>query len=372
MKVLVAGDFCPHHRVAELLSKGDCSFFEGVKSRIGEADYAVVNFECPVVEGEVQAIEKCGPALKTTARAVEAIAAGGFDAVTLANNHFRDYGNAGCRTTLNVLKSAGLDAVGGGMNLSEAQQILYKTIRDKRLAIVNFCENEFSIATTTQAGAAPLDLIDNIRQIREARTNADYVLVIVHGGHEHYQLPSPRMKKLYRFFVECGADAVVNHHQHCYSGYEVYQGCPIVYGLGNFNFDWAGPRASMWNEGYCVELQFDEGSTHVTILPYLQCDETPTVEWLQAEQATTFFAHLEQLNRLIGDDASLQEAFDGWVTKQQEAKLNLFASYHNRYLNAAACRGWIPRLITKRELGAIINHIECESHRDVTLAALKK
>lgn len=372
IKVLVAGDFCPHHRVAELLSKGDCSFFEGVKARIGEADYAVVNFECPVVEGEVQAIEKCGPALKTTARAVEAITAGGFDAVTLANNHFRDYGDVGCRTTLDVLKSAGLDIVGGGMNLSEAQQILYKTVRDKRLAIVNFCENEFSIATTTQAGAAPLDLIDNIRQIREARENADYVLVIVHGGHEHYQLPSPRMKKLYRFFVECGADAVVNHHQHCYSGYEVYQGHPIVYGLGNFCFDWEGQRSSTWNEGYCVELQFEEGRVGIKLLPYTQCDESPIVEWRQPKQITSFEKHIEKLNHIISEDMLLQEAFGQWVEKQQKIKMNIFASYHNRYLNAAAYRGWIPRLITKSELGAIINHIECESHRDVTLAVLKK
>ena len=30
---------------------------------------------------------------------------------------------------------------------------------------------------------------------------------------------------------------VINHHQHCYSGYEKYQSGMIFYGLGNFFFD---------------------------------------------------------------------------------------------------------------------------------------
>lgn len=42
------------------------------------------------------------------------------------------------------------------------------------------------------------------------------------------------MQEIYRFFVDIGADAVINHHQHCYSGYEVYKEKPIFYGLGNF------------------------------------------------------------------------------------------------------------------------------------------
>ena len=29
---------------------------------------------------------------------------------------------------------------------------------------------------------------------------------------------------MYRFFIDASADAVINHHQHCYSGYEEYHG----------------------------------------------------------------------------------------------------------------------------------------------------
>lgn len=40
------------------------------------------------------------------------------------------------------------------------------------------------------------------------------------------------MKELYRFLVDCGADAVINHHQHCFSGYEIYNEKPIFMDSG--------------------------------------------------------------------------------------------------------------------------------------------
>ena len=91
--------------------------------------------------------------------------------------------------------------------------------------------------------------------IEEAKKKADFVVVIAHGGHEHYNLPSPRMKKWYRFFVDAGAHAVVGHHTHIISGYEVYKDAPIFYSLGNFCFDWEGLRNMEWNNGMLVEVK---------------------------------------------------------------------------------------------------------------------
>ena len=44
-------------------------------------------------------------------------------------------------------------------------------------------------------------------EIKKAKAVADFVLVIIHGGNEYYNLPSPRMVKLYRFFADCDGDA---------------------------------------------------------------------------------------------------------------------------------------------------------------------
>jgi len=48
-------------------------------------------------------------------------------------------------------------------------------------------------------GANPLDIIDNVNQIKAAKATHDKVICIIHGGHEYYHLPSPRMQKQYRF-----------------------------------------------------------------------------------------------------------------------------------------------------------------------------
>lgn len=81
----------------------------------------------------------------------------------------------------------GIDTVGAGKNLKEASKVFYKQIGDQLLAVINCCEHEFSIATEHEAGANPLNLIQQYYQIKEAREKADNVLVIVHGGHEHFQ-----------------------------------------------------------------------------------------------------------------------------------------------------------------------------------------
>ena len=74
--------------------------------------------------------------------------------------------------------------------------------------------------------------------IQIAKEDNDLVIVIVHGGREHYQLPTPKQRERFRFYADAGADFVVGHHTHCYSGYEIYKGKPIFYSLGNFIFDY--------------------------------------------------------------------------------------------------------------------------------------
>ena len=203
MKVLVAGDICPQRRVKELFEQGDYeSVLGAVKPIITQADYAIVNFECPVCYGDEKPIIKCGPNLRCSEQGIEAVKWAGFKCVTLANNHFLDFGEKGVSNTISACKANGIDTVGGGINLSEASGILYKAIGNDTLAIINCCEHEFSIATNTSAGSNPLNPIEQYYAIKEARKMADFVLVIVHGGHEMYQLPSPRMQETYRFFID--------------------------------------------------------------------------------------------------------------------------------------------------------------------------
>lgn len=369
MNIIVAGDYCPRYRIAEMLLNSDYSYFDEISDIIRSADYSIVNLECPICESDISPIVKCGPALKTNTNVVKSIKYAGFKCATLANNHFRDFGDIGCNNTINELANHLIDHVGGGNTLKEAQRVLYKDIKGERLAIINICENEFSIATETTAGAAPIDIIDNYHQILEAKSNAKYVLMIIHGGHEMYQLPSPRMKKLYRHYVDLGVDAVINHHQHCYSGYEYYKGKPIVYGIGNLCFGSPNEQISKWNEGYLVNILFCKEDVKINLTPYEQ-DCNKTNARIAVSDDPSFHSKIKELNDIIADDDLLSVNFNNWIASCYKSKLSLFSSYHNRYLNAAASRGYIPRPASRRELVSLLNNIACESHRDISMAVL--
>lgn len=366
MKILVAGDFYPRRRTRDLIKKNDYSFLDEVRQHTSAVNYSLVNFECCVADDDDSPIDKCGPCLKCDKKAIETIKYAGFNGVTLANNHFYDYGDNGVVKTINACKEYGLDYVGGGMSLDEASKVLYKRIGSETLAVVNFCENEFSIAADNHGGSAPLDLPNNYRVIREARNMADFVLIIVHGGIEEYHYPTPRMKDTYRFFIEVGADAVVNHHQHCISGYEVYKEKPIFYGLGNFCFDWVTANVRWWEEGYIVELNFDKQKTDYQIIPYIQFAEEPKVSFDVLHE--DFFTKIDAINKVIDNDELLKKELEKKAL--QENKLLRFEPYNRRITQALYRRHILPSFMNQEKLKNLLNMVRCESHYDILLTTL--
>ena len=365
MKILVAGDFCPQYRVAELFEKGDFAAVLGeVKPSIEQADYSIVNFECPITKGGESPIEKCGPNLQCSESGMDAVKWAGFNCVTLANNHFLDYGEAGVANTLDACQKYGIDVVGGGRNLQEAARILFKEINGQTLAVINCCEHEFSIATKTTAGSNPLNPIQQYYTIQEAKQKADYVLVIVHGGNEHYQLPSPRMQETYRFFIDAGADAVVNHHQHCFSGYEVYNGKPIFYGIGNFCFDGNRSKKALWHEGYLVLLTIEGESVAYDCLPYLQCKENASVQLLSSSPKKIFDENIEKINGIICDDTTLVNDVNDYYKSSSLHFDSLFEPFDGRWFRFLKKKGLLPSFVTRKKIVKAKDFICCESHRD--------
>lgn len=361
MKIVIAGDFCPQYRVADRFKMGDYEPVLGeVRDVISSADYSIVNFECPITEGSEKPIVKQGPNLQCSEKGMEAVKWTGFDCVTLANNHFFDYGKDGVQHTLEACEKYGIDTVGGGKNLQEASKILYKEIEGKTLAIINCCEHEFSIATEDSAGSNPLNPIQQYYVIKEARTKADYVLVIVHGGHEHYQLPSPRMQETYRFFVDAGADAVVNHHQHCYSGYEIYNGKPVFYGLGNFCFDNPNYFTDLWSYGYMVKINFSDNISF-DIIPYEQCSDKPAVR-LRGKNSVA--DKIKELNEVITDERLLADETASYYRQSAKSIQFVFEPRFCRLIGKLFRIGWLSRLMKRGKFTRLQNVVMCEAHRD--------
>lgn len=369
--ILIAADYYPRRRVAEEIEKGHYDTVLG-KIKTIEADYKIVNFECAVASEEDKPIKKCGPNLKCSPKAVEALAYAGFDCATLANNHFYDYGDLGVQRTLEQLKNYNIDYVGGGLDLEEAQTTLYKNIYGECFAFINCCEHEFSIATEQSGGSNPLNPVTQWYAITEAKQNADHVIIIVHGGPEHYSLPTPRMVETYRFFIDAGADVVINHHQHCFSGYEEYKGKPIFYGLGNFCFDSYNDKYTFWNKGYMVILSFEEKTLSYKLIPYCQCYHEPAVmPFEDKSEIDEFNEKIKSLNEIICTPVLLKEKYMAYQGKSKDYYLSLLEPYNSRIMSALYSRGLLPSFVKEKRKLQLWDLLSCESHYEKFLYALK-
>lgn len=363
IKMLIAGDFVvPPNRLL-INSDSYCNRFGEIRRIIADSDYSIVNLESPIIDTTPTPIRKSGPNLRANAEAINLIDYFGFNGVTLANNHFYDQGENGVKDTINRCKTSSIDYFGGGINLEEAAKTHYITVKSKTIAIINCCEIEFSIASAQHGGSNPLDPLSQYYAINDAKNKADFVIVIVHGGIEHFQYPTMRMQQTYRFFIDAGANAVINHHQHCYSGYEIYNEAPIVYGLGNFFFPRFKYSNTFWNIGYLVKISFDN-SIGLEIYPYNQCSDDYGIELLKGTLKNEFDSQIKIINAVIQNKEELEQVNIHFMNSSLSSYDWLFQPYDNKFLRALVKRGLLPRLFSKSKLNEIMSLINCQSHFD--------
>lgn len=244
---------------------------------------------------------------------------------TLANNHVLDYDEQGVLDTINFCKEHNIQTVGAGKNKEEAAKVFYKDSPKGKIAFINIAENEWASATETTAGANGMDLIDDVKQIQEAKKKSDFVFVIVHGGHEYYNLPSPRMQKQYRFYIDNGADLVVGHHTHCISGMETYEDKPIYYSLGNFLFTKSKAKKSDdWYKGIILEVEISETKNIITREIFVeQSKDDFQLSLIKGEELEEIQERFEVFSNNIVDSEKLVTKWTNYILD----KSNLYDNY---------------------------------------------
>lgn len=229
---------------------------------LGAADVAIGHVEVPHTTTTAQHSTDV-PAPPADPAALTALAHAGFDVVTLAGNHIYDCGDVGVLDTVRHARDAGLVPAGAGATLAEARRPALVERGGIRVAVLSYnCVGpRESWATSGKAGCAYVhvlthyeldhaspggppriytfadpDSVEALRaDVRDARDQADVVLVSMHKGVGH----TPAVVAMYesplaRAAIDAGADAVFGHHAHIMRGIEVYRGRPIFHGLGNF------------------------------------------------------------------------------------------------------------------------------------------
>lgn len=365
--VIIGGDFCP---INIDFKKPDVKCFsDSVQNLLKGADISVVNLEAPITDSS-NAIRKTGPNLKLHNKSLDHLAH--VDLVTLANNHILDYGEDGLRDTLNHCDKAGIDVVGAGLNREDATKTWVKTIELTSTAIVNICENEWVNVPDSEVGAHSMNLPQNAREIKEASELADVVIVIVHGGHELHHYPSPRMVDQYRFYIDMGASVVINHHTHCVSGYEIYNGAPIFYGIGNLFFP-SRTNFSGWYEGVLVNLKYTAEELSWELIPYSAHKENDfVVTLLEGDERKDLLRRIDEFSSVINSKDELQATWYKFVHQREVIALNELSCPFPKWRLVLNKLKFSLLSCFPNQVDLLLNLIRCEAHRDKLIAVLEK
>jgi poly-gamma-glutamate synthesis protein (capsule biosynthesis protein) len=367
--ILVCGDFYvgPHAggRLEPLLeSKDYTSLFGELYPDLQQSSLAVVNLEAPVITSG-QPSSKTGPVISMKPGVLEALQNAGVNLVTLANNHIMDYGIAGFEETLTRLEQSDIDFVGAGKSDGVKKKPYLKEIKSKKIAIINVCEHEWITDQKTETGANGVDVIENFYQIQALKQTVDFIIVIYHGGNEYHPLPTPEMKKIFRFFIDAGASTVIGHHTHTYSGYELYKNCPIFYSLGNFIFDSnKKSKGDNWHTGMAVGFTVVDNELSFKVIPFLQNESSIGLVKLQSEALKKFESNIQRYNDIISNDEHLKEEYVTFARKMGLQYLSFLNPYEGK-LSSLFKKGILPSVFSKNKLLLLLNLVRCESHKQL-------
>lgn len=243
-----------------------------VRALVKDADLAIANHEQPTPTNWTYHLQ--GLRFSGKPDLTRVFTRAGIDFMSLANNHIRDYGDAGVINTLKTLDKYGIRHAGAGPNVKAAARPAYLEVKGVTVGIVA-C-NQFSVArvraTKTRAGALTCKSDEAFDAIRAARKKADVLIVFPHWGIEYTRNRVAYQERLAARWERMGVDLVIGAHSHVPGGIGDIDGMPVFYSLGNFIFDQTWSTATM--EGILAEMTFaGDRLVQIRIHPFLTHDQ---------------------------------------------------------------------------------------------------
>ncbi len=253
--------------IPALRSEGYDHAWSGLEGLFAGDDLTVINLECPVSYGGTlvpkQFNFRCDPAALPAAREA------GVEVANFANNHSRDYGEVALLDSIEQARGAGIEPVGIGADVEEANRPAILEAGGWRIAVLGFggvVPAADWLATDSRPGMSSGDDIDSMTAaVRAAAEQADLVFVSIHWGAELETEPQAVDVERAEAMIDAGADGIFGHHAHRLQPLGEHAGRPIAWGLGNFvwpNFSAAGSRTAVAQ--FVVE---PDGSVSGCLLP---------------------------------------------------------------------------------------------------------
>ena len=231
--MMIGTDFPENH----LPDDDGLGFLADVAPFLWPVDVAFGNLEGVLVDGGEPGKKCSNPKacylFRSPTRYANHYRAAGFDVLSLANNHARDFGEEGRTETMLALQGAGIHHSGREGDFASFD------VDGVRIAVLAYA--------VTRNSNMLLDYELSEQTVREYAESHDIVVVSFHGGaegqdvtrlpfaeEEYYGEPRGDVVKFARMVVDAGADLVIGHGPHVVRAMEVYNDRLIAYSLGNF------------------------------------------------------------------------------------------------------------------------------------------
>ncbi len=231
--IMLGTDF-PENRLPD---DDGIGFLAAVAPVLQAADIAMGNLEGVILEGGEPAKACTNPAacflFRSPPRYAGLLRDAGFDVLSLANNHARDFGEDGRTATMAVLDEYGLRHSG------RRGDIASWTHGDLRVAFIAFSPTRESYLLN--------DIPTAVQEVTALAENHDIVLVSFHGGAEgpaamalpfeeefYFGETRGEVVRFARAVIDVGADLVIGHGPHVPRAMELYRDRLVAYSLGNF------------------------------------------------------------------------------------------------------------------------------------------
>lgn len=372
ISLIIGGDLVPTDSNRELFENNQIEKLIGkeLKEELEKADFRIFNLEAPITESNDKLL-KCGPNLKINFKSINGIRGLNPSLLTLANNHIMDFKEQGLKDTIEVLTNNNINYVGVGSNLNSLKKNHILEKDGIKIGIYACAEREFSIATDEICGANPLDLVENLEDIKELKSVCNYVIVLYHGGKEYYRYPSPMLKKICNKMVEYGANLVVCQHSHCVGSYDEYKNGKIIYGQGNFIFDMADNE--YWNTSILIKLTLSKnGAKKLEYIPILK--EKNKIKLARLKKKEEILDGLKKRSVEIKDKKFIEKQYKNF---SKEYIVNYLYSISGvprllRGIDKKILKNRLLNYLYKKKLTMVLNFIECEAHRELFIQGLKE
>ncbi len=192
--------------------------FANIRQFFENDDFTLVNLEV-VLADEGNSTGKLFTFRGPTAYS-EILTGSSVEAVTIANNHARDYGSAGYESTKTVLTEAGVEYV-------EVYSSTLITLEKGLTVGLYAIDGSVSAIDKNKA-------VEGVKKLKE--DGAELIIVAAHWGNEGKYRPNSNQQDIGKALIDAGANIIYGHHPHVLQKIEEYNGGIIYYSLGNLSF----------------------------------------------------------------------------------------------------------------------------------------